>query len=119
MRTKESRHPVFSLRFRLVLVVAMELVASVFLAVWISNLLQEHLPADWEIPLLLYLIIVSLLVGTLVTALLSTAQGHESGSRRRFYRSAADQDEIQRDPGYLCGLQFDDPGTAFHRDSPV
>lgn len=71
MKTPKNKRPVFSLRFRLVLVVAVELVASVFLAAWISDMLQNYLPSDWEIPMLLYLTIVSLLVGSLVTTLLS------------------------------------------------
>lgn len=60
-----------SLRFRLVLLVAAELVASVLVAVWLSNLLQQYLPADLDVPLMLYLLVVSLCVGIVVTAFLS------------------------------------------------
>ena len=62
---------IFSLRFRLVLLVALELVASVLVAVWARNLLEEYVFPDWDIPLLVYLLGVSLLVGVLVTGFLS------------------------------------------------
>lgn len=71
MKKVKMRDPVFSLRFRLVLLVAAEMVISVLLAVWASDLLDRYIPADWEIPLLLYLLVVSLFVGILVTSLLS------------------------------------------------
>lgn len=68
---KHNQKPVFSLRLRLTLLVAMELVVSVLLAVWASDLLEKYLPSEWNIPLLLYLIVVSLFVGILVTSFLS------------------------------------------------
>ena len=68
---KKQNRIVMSLRFRLVLLVAAELVASVLMAVWLSNLLQQYLPADLDVPLMLYLLVVSLCVGIVVTALLS------------------------------------------------
>ena len=58
---------IFSLRFRLVLLVAAEIVASVLLAVWLSYLI----PHEWKVPVLLHLIVVSLLVGIVVTIFLS------------------------------------------------
>ena len=58
---------IFSLRFRLVLLVAAEIVASVLLAVWLSFLI----PYEWKVPVLLHLIVVSLLVGIVVTIFLS------------------------------------------------
>ena len=68
---KQSNKPVFSLRFRLVLLVAAELVASILLALWVSELLERYLPNDLDIPLMLYLIVASLCVGILVTGFLS------------------------------------------------
>ena len=69
--TKKPEHQIFRLRVRLVVLVAIELVASVFLAVWISNLLDRYIPASWDVPFLLYLVVVSLFVGVLVTVFLS------------------------------------------------
>ena len=69
--TKQKNKNVFSLRFRLVLLVAMELVVSVLVALWVSELLQRFLPDDLDVPLMLYLIVVSLCVGILVTVFLS------------------------------------------------
>ena len=71
MNVQEVKQPIFSLRFRLILMVTAELVASVLLALWVSNLLDRYLPADLEIPFLLYLVAASLLVGILVTSALS------------------------------------------------
>ena len=71
MKKNEDKRLFFSLRFRLVLLVAIELVGSVLLAVWLSEILNRYLPADLEIPLLLYLVVVSLFVGVLVTVFLS------------------------------------------------
>ena len=60
MNVQEVKQPIFSLRFRLILMVTAELVASVLLALWVSNLLDRFLPADLEIPFLLYLVAASL-----------------------------------------------------------
>jgi len=68
---KQSNMPVFSLRVRLVLLVAAELVGSILLALWISELLQRYLPDSLDIPLMIYLIVASLCVGILVTVFLS------------------------------------------------
>ena len=65
------KEPVFSLRFRLVLLVAIELVGSVLLAWWVSVIVDRWLPSHWDIPLMLYIVVVSLFVGVLVTVLLS------------------------------------------------
>ena len=58
---------IFSLRFRLVLLVTVEMVASVLVAVWLSFLI----PYEWKIPIMVHLIVVSLLVGIVVTVFLS------------------------------------------------
>ena len=71
MKSKKLNGQLFSLRFRLVLLVAVELVFSVLLALWLGNLLNNYIMLDWEIPLVLTLIGISLLVGVLVTAFLS------------------------------------------------
>ena len=72
MKKKEERKCiVLSLRFRLVLLVAAELVVSVFLAVWIGDLLNRYVIRDWDIPLMLSLVVISLLVGVFVTGFLS------------------------------------------------
>lgn len=67
----EQKKPFFSLRLRLVVLVTAEMVFSVMLAVWISDLLDRYLRPKWELPLLLYLVAISLLVGILVTGFLS------------------------------------------------
>ena len=58
---------IFSLRFRLVLLVAVEMVASVLVAVWLSFLI----PYEWKMPIMAHLIVVSLLVGIVVTVFMS------------------------------------------------
>ena len=67
---KENRAG-FSLRFRLVLMVAAELVASVFLGVWVADLLDHYVLPDRGIPLVVYLIVISLAVGILITTVIS------------------------------------------------
>ena len=81
-----------SLRFRLVLLVAAELVASVLVAVWLSNLLQQYLPADLDVPLMLYLLVVSLCVGVVVTALLSRLFFHPIKTLRQAMGKVAEGD---------------------------
>ena len=71
MKELGQKKPVFSLRFRLVLLVAAELVASVLLALWLGDILDRYLLTDWGVPLFVYLIVISLIVGILVTAFLS------------------------------------------------
>ena len=71
MKKREIKSPVFSLRVRLVLLVTAELVASVLLAVWLGGLVDRYILPNSEIPLAAYLIVVSLLVGILVTGVLS------------------------------------------------
>ena len=71
MKVHDERKPIISLRFRLVLLVTLELVASVLLAVWLSDLLYAYIPQDWEVPLMIYLVVISLAVGSLITVLLS------------------------------------------------
>ena len=70
-KPKESRRQIFSLRVRLVLLVAAELVASIVLAVWLGGLLDRYILTAWEIPLTVYLLVVSLSVGIVVTMFLS------------------------------------------------
>ncbi len=71
MRNKKTDQPIFSLRFRLVLLVAAEVVASVLLALWLGDLLDRYILTNWSVPLFVYLLVISLLVGVLVTAFLS------------------------------------------------
>ena len=71
MKKTMEKPPIFSLRFRLVLLVSVELVGSVLLAWWVSVIVDRYLPEGWDIPLMLYLVVVSLFVGVLVTVLLS------------------------------------------------
>ena len=71
MKKETKKRPVFSLRFRLVLLVAIELVGSILLAWWVSVIVDRWLPSHWDIPLMLYIVVVSLFVGVLVTVLLS------------------------------------------------
>lgn len=68
---KQKKRPIFSLRVRLVLLVAAELVGSILVALWITRVIQRYFPNDLDIPPILYLILASLFVGVLVTALLS------------------------------------------------
>ena len=68
---KQEKRPIFSLRVRLVLLVAVELVRSILVALWITRVIQRYFPNDLDIPPILYLILASLFVGVVVTALLS------------------------------------------------
>ena len=67
----KKKNSVLSLRVRLVLLVAAELVVSILVALWVRYLLEKLLPEAVDIPLMLYLIVASLCVGILVTAFLS------------------------------------------------
>lgn len=69
MKKEAQKRSVFTLRFRLVLLVATELVASILLALLLVNLLYRF--ADLELPLMVVLVIISLLVGIFVTVFLS------------------------------------------------
>lgn len=71
MKKQNDANPIFSLRFRLILLVALELVASVLLAVWLSDLIHLYIPEEWDVPLILYLLVISLAVGILITMFLS------------------------------------------------
>ena len=71
MRNKKTDQPIFSLRLRLVLAVSAEVVASVLLALWLGDLLDRYILTNWRVPLFVYLLVISLLVGVLVTAFLS------------------------------------------------
>lgn len=70
-RNRNKRRIIVSFRLRLVLLVAAELVASVILALWIGDFLNQYLILDWDVPLMLSLIVISLLIGSIVTAFLS------------------------------------------------
>ncbi len=61
----------FSLRARLVVLVAAEIVGSVLLAAGVAWLLEVVLPDTVRIPLVLELIVFSLLIGSLVTTFMS------------------------------------------------
>ena len=71
MKKEQKNKPVFSLRLRLILLVAAELMASVLLAVWLGDVLDRYVLPQWEVPLMVYLLVVSLFVGILVTGFLS------------------------------------------------
>ena len=77
IKTRESFDKVrksrgrFSLRWRLTLLVSVELVVSILFALGGDKLLGIVLPEDITVPLILELIIMSLLVGLIVTRLLS------------------------------------------------
>ena len=71
MSKKKNDQPIFSLRFRLVLLVALELVISIILALWIGDVLDRYILTDWGVPLIVYLLAISLVVGVLVTTFLS------------------------------------------------
>ena len=68
---RNHRAPVLSLRLRLVLLVAAEMLGSVLLAVWLGGLLNHYLLQNLEIPMIAYLIVISLLVASFVTAFLA------------------------------------------------
>ena len=51
MSRKKTEQLIFSLRFRLILLVAAELVASIMLALWIGDMLDRYIFTDWSIPL--------------------------------------------------------------------
>ncbi len=78
MKAKESFDTIrkkkvgwFSLKNRLVLLVSAELVVSVLLALVLAIILNEYILKDFEIPLLVELLVVSLFIGSVVTSLLS------------------------------------------------
>lgn len=71
MKRKDRTTRFISLRLRLVLLVTLELVGCTALAVWIMELLDKYLVLDWDVPLLVMLIIICLVVGSLVTGFLS------------------------------------------------
>ena len=70
-RIRQQKKNRFSLRVRLVLLVSAEIVISILLALGLSELLNNLLPVNEEIPFLLELIVLSLLIGIFVTGLLS------------------------------------------------
>ncbi|MBQ8831117.1 MAG: HAMP domain-containing histidine kinase [Oscillospiraceae bacterium] len=66
-----NKNNVFSLRARLVVLVAAEVVGSVLLAVGVAWLLEVLLPDTVRIPLILELVVFSLLIGSLITTFMS------------------------------------------------
>ena len=61
----------FSLKNRLILLVSMELVVSVLLALALAVILNKYIFVNFEIPLLVELIVISLFIGCVVTSFLS------------------------------------------------
>lgn len=61
----------FSLKVRLTVVVCFELVFCILLAAGVSFLLSHFLPGCFKIPPILYLLVVSLLVGAFITSFMS------------------------------------------------
>ena len=61
----------FSLRLRLTVLVTLEIIVCVLLALAVDSLLTDWLPELWNVPLLADLILISVLVGALVTSFLS------------------------------------------------
>lgn len=68
---RNHRAPVLSLRLRLVLLVAAEMLGSILLAVWLGGLLNHYLLQNLDIPMIAYLIVISLLVACFVTTFLA------------------------------------------------
>ncbi len=78
MKTRETFEKIrmqrigwFSLKNRLILLVSVELAVSIILALGLATLLNKYIIIDWEIPLLIELLVVSLFIGWVVTSLLS------------------------------------------------
>ena len=69
VRSDNRKH--FSLRTRLTVVVTVEMILCALIAIGLDKLLNRILPPDWNIPLALEFVFVCLLVGILVTGLLS------------------------------------------------
>lgn len=69
IRNQKGNH--FSLRVRLVLLVSAELVCCVLVALGIWALLDEYIPMDSSVLLLIALLVISLLIGSVVTSFLS------------------------------------------------
>lgn len=61
----------FSLKNRLILIVSAELVGSIVIALVLSEVLNRYVLIDWNIPTVVYIIIISLIIGYVVTGLLS------------------------------------------------
>ena len=61
-KIKKKKRIRLSLRVRLTLLVTAELVVSILLAVWLGDFLNNYIFIDWEIPLLLTLMGISLCV---------------------------------------------------------
>ena len=61
----------FSLRNRLTLLVTVEIIVCILLSLAVDTFLKKWFPGFWQIPLLADLLIISSLVGILVTRFLS------------------------------------------------
>ena len=70
-RNQNKQRIILSFRLRLVLLVTVEMVVSILLALWIGDFLNHYVILDWDIPLMLSLVVISLLVGGVITAFLS------------------------------------------------
>lgn len=70
-KVRSERRNRFSLRTRLTILVTLEMLVCVAAAYGIDLLFNQVLPMDWEVPLVLELVLMSLLVGILVTSQLS------------------------------------------------
>jgi signal transduction histidine kinase len=68
---KRKENYFFGLRTRLVLVVTVEMILCILLGFGIDELLQLLFGESWKMPLLLELLLVSLLIGILITGFLS------------------------------------------------
>lgn len=99
MKTRETFEKIrmqrigwFSLKNRLILLVSLELAVSIILALGLATLLNEYIIMDWEIPLLIELLVISLFIGWVVTSLLSRMFFHPIKKLRKAMEKVADGD---------------------------
>lgn len=71
LELRKQKNQTFSLKARLTIFVAAEMVASILAAFGLDYLLQLLIGDKWNPPLLLELVLVSLVIGSLVTSVLS------------------------------------------------
>ena len=91
-----SQHSRFSLRVRLTVLVTAELVLTVLLALGLYTLLARLFPLDSPLWLLLHLVVSSLLIGSVVTSLLSKQFFDPIKKLRRAMEQVADGDYTVR-----------------------
>lgn len=72
-KIRQQKVGIFSLKNRLILLVSAEIVVSVILALLVATIINESILTDfdWEIPLFIELVVVSLFIGWIVTSFLS------------------------------------------------